>query len=71
MFGGGIKGGQAIGKTDSEGATVEDGKTTAQDFLATVCELMGIDFTKENETPTRRPIRIVDKAGKPVKAVIA
>jgi len=33
--------------------------------------LMGIDYTKENETPTKRPIRIVDKPGKPVKAVIA
>src|SRR5262245_6189520 len=71
MFGGGIKGGTLYGKTDKEGASVEDGKTTAQDFLATVCELMGIDYTKENETPTKRPIRIVDKPGKPVKSVIA
>jgi hypothetical protein len=71
MLGGGVRGGTVHGKTDAEGATVEDGKTTAQDFLATVCELMGIDCTKENETPTKRPIRIVDKAGKPVRAVIA
>jgi uncharacterized protein (DUF1501 family) len=71
MLGGGVKGGTVYGKTDAEGATVEEGKTTAQDFLATVCELMGIDYTKENETPTKRPIRIVDKVGKPVKAVIA
>jgi Protein of unknown function (DUF1501) len=71
MFGGGVKGGTVFGRTDKEGATVEDGKTDAKDFLATVCELMGIDYTKENETPTKRPIRIVDKPGKPVKAVIA
>jgi len=71
MLGGGVKGGTVYGKTDAEGATVEEGKTTAQDFLATVCELMGIDYTKENETPTKRPIRIVDKVGKPVRAVIA
>jgi Protein of unknown function (DUF1501) len=70
MFGGGVKGGTVYGRTDKEGATVEEGKTNAQDFLATVCELMGIDHTKENETPTRRPIRIVDKPGKPVKAII-
>ena len=70
MLGGGVKGGTVYGKTDAEGATVEDGKTNAMDFLATVCELMGIDATKENETPTKRPIRIVDKAGKPVRAVI-
>ncbi len=71
MMGGGIKGGTVYGKTDKEGAAVEDGKTDAKDFLATVCELMGIDYTKENETPTKRPIRIVDKPGKPVKAVIS
>lgn len=71
MMGGGVRGGTVYGKTDKEGATVEDGKTDAKDFLATVCELMGIDYTKENETPTKRPIRIVDKPGKPVKAVIA
>jgi len=71
MLGGGVKGGTVHGRTDAQGAAVEEGKTSAQDFLATVCELMGIDYTKENETPTRRPIRIVDKAGKPVTAVIA
>lgn len=71
MMGGGVRGGTVYGNTDKEGATVEDGKTDAKDFLATVCELMGIDYTKENETPTKRPIRIVDKPGKPVKAVIA
>lgn len=71
MFGGGLKGGMVHGKTDKEGAVVEDGKTNAMDFLATVCELMGIDHTKENETPTKRPIRIVDKAGKAIKSIIA
>ena len=70
MLGGGVKGGTVYGQTDAEGAAVVDGKTSAMDFLATVCELMGIDSSKENETPTKRPIRIVDKAGKPVKAVI-
>src|SRR5262245_22994280 len=70
MLGGGVKGGTVYGKTDKEGATVEEGKTDAKDFLATVCTVMGIDYTKENETPTRRPVRIVDKPGKPVKEVI-
>ena len=35
MIGGGIKGGQAVGKTDAEGAEVIDRPTSAQDFLAT------------------------------------
>lgn len=61
MFGGGLKGGQSLGKTDKEGASVADRPTTAQDFLATVCELLGVDHTKKNETPTGRPIQIVEK----------
>jgi hypothetical protein len=69
MFGGGIKGGRVVGKTDKEGATVEDGKVGTQDFLATVCDVLGIDHTKENETPTGRPIRIVDKP-KPFTSLI-
>ena len=71
MFGAGLKHGTVHGKTDKEGGTVEEGKTNAMDFLATVCTVLGIDYAKENETPTKRPIRIVDKAGKAVTAVIA
>ncbi len=71
MFGGGVKGGVAHGRTDKEGATVEEGKTSTLDFMATVCKLAGIDHNKENETATKRPIRIVDKGAKPVEAVIA
>ncbi|WP_020468242.1 DUF1501 domain-containing protein [Zavarzinella formosa] len=71
MFGAGLKHGTVYGKTDKEGGTVEEGKTNAMDFLATVCTLLGVDYTKENETPTKRPIRIVDKAGKPITSLIA
>ncbi len=61
MWGGGLAGGRVVGRTDREGATVEDGRVGTADFLATVCELAGIDHTKKNETPTGRPIQIVDK----------
>ncbi|MFO0850455.1 MAG: DUF1501 domain-containing protein [Gemmataceae bacterium] len=61
MFGGGIRGGGVIGRTDKEGATVEDGKVGTTDFLGTVCELLGIDHTKKNETPSGRPVQVVDK----------
>jgi uncharacterized protein (DUF1501 family) len=71
MMGAGIKGGTVYGRTDKEGATVEEDKANAIDFMATVCELMGIDPAKENETATGRPIRIVDKTGKPMKGLFA
>jgi len=70
MFGGGIKGGQVIGKTDKEGATVEDGKVNTQDFLGTVCEVIGIDHTKKNETAGGRPIQIVEKAKPFTKLIV-
>ena len=59
-----------VGRTDREGATVEDGKVGTADFLATVCELSGIDYTKKNETPTGRPIQIVDKPKPFTKLVV-
>jgi uncharacterized protein (DUF1501 family) len=61
MFGGGVKGGRVVGRTDKEGATVEEQKVGTQDFLGTVCELLGIDHTKKNETAAGRPVQIVDK----------
>lgn len=61
MWGGGVAGGRVYGKTDADGAAVTDGKAGAADFLATVCELMGIDHAKQNDTPGGRPVRIVDK----------
>jgi hypothetical protein len=71
LFGGGIKAGQVVGKTDKEGAEVVERPISGLDFLATVCSLLEIDYTKENATPIGRPIRIVDKGAKPVAEVIA
>jgi hypothetical protein len=69
MWGGGIKGGQVIGKTDAEGAAVVDQKVGTPDFLATVCEMMGIDHTKKNDTPAGRPVQIVEKP-KPITGLL-
>jgi len=66
LLGGGIKGGQVVGKTDKEGAVVEERPVNAVDFMATVCKTLGIDYTKINQTPIGRPVRIADKGAKPV-----
>ncbi len=71
MFGGGIKAGQVIGKTDAEGATVVERPVSTLDFMATVCKLLGIDYTKQNQTPIGRPIRIVDKGANPITQILA
>ncbi len=71
IAGGGVKGGQAAGKTSKDGTTVEERVTPTVDFLATVCGALGIDFEKQNMSNVGRPIRIVEKGAKPVKEVLA
>jgi uncharacterized protein (DUF1501 family) len=71
LAGGGIKGGQAVGKTSADGTTVEERPVSVSDFLATVCTALGIDPLKQNLSNVGRPIRIVDKAAQPIEEVIA
>jgi hypothetical protein len=71
LAGGGINGGQAIGKTSPDGTTVADRKTSTIDFLATVCAALGVDHMQQNMSNVGRPIRIVDKAAQPVQEVVA
>jgi hypothetical protein len=70
LVGGGIRGGQVIGRTDKEGATVEDRPVSAIDFMATVCQVLGIDFTKRNTAASGRPVRLVDKGANPIKELV-
>jgi hypothetical protein len=71
LAGGGIKGGQVVGKTSPDGSTVEERPVAVIDFLATVCLALGIDPIKENMSDIGRPIRIVDKSARPSKEVLA
>jgi hypothetical protein len=71
MFGGGIKGGQVIGRTDKQGAMVEERPVSTLDFMATVCRILGIDYTKQNIAPNGRPLRIVDKGANPINELTA
>jgi hypothetical protein len=71
LAGGGIKGGQVIGKTSEDGTTVEDRKVTVPDLLATVCTALGMDPMKPNTSNVGRPIRIVKKEAKPIKELLA
>jgi hypothetical protein len=61
MVGGGIKGGQTIGKTDAIGGEVTNRHITIKDFMASVCQVLGIDHTKKIEAAGGRPVRIVDE----------
>jgi hypothetical protein len=71
LAGGGIKGGQAVGSTGAGGQAVTDRPVTVPDFLATVCQALGVDPTKQNISNVGRPIRIAEKSAQPVKEVLA
>ena len=61
LIGGGIRGGQVVGRTDRDGATVVDRPISVTDFLGTVCTILGIDYKRKNHPPgVARPIPIVD-----------
>ena len=70
MFGGGIRGGQVIGSTDNTGSGVQERPISVMDFMATTCQLLGIDYKKEVDTPVGRPIRIVDKGEHVIQELI-
>jgi hypothetical protein len=71
LAGGGIKGGQAVGATSADGMSIKNRPVTTPDLLATICRALGVDPTKQNESNVGRPIRIVDKAAKPIQEVLA
>jgi uncharacterized protein (DUF1501 family) len=70
LLGGGIKGGQVIGRTDKHGATVEERRVSPADFFATVYKILGIDPAKEHQSSGGRPIRIVKEGAKPISELL-
>ena len=60
LMGGGIRAGQVIGRSDANAMEVSQRSVSVIDFMATVCRILGIDYTKSNPTPDGRPVRIVD-----------
>jgi uncharacterized protein (DUF1501 family) len=70
LVGGGIRGGQVIGRTDAEAATVADRPVSTIDFMATICNILGIDHTQQNHAPNGRPVRIVDRGSNPIAGLV-
>jgi Protein of unknown function (DUF1501) len=70
LAGGGIRGGQVVGRTSDGGDGVEDRPLTVPDLLATICCALGIDPTEQNDSNTGRPILTVDKSARPIAEVL-
>jgi uncharacterized protein (DUF1501 family) len=66
--GGGIKGGQAYGKTSDDGGEVVDGEAKEGDVLATLCAALGVAPDHENISEQGRPIKITE--GTPIKEIL-
>lgn len=65
LAGGGIRGGQTIGRTDRDASEVVERPISVTDFLATICTLLKIDYKRQNRaTGVERPIPIVDTTKK-------
>jgi hypothetical protein len=71
LAGGGIKGGQVVGKTSADGMEVKDRPVGVEDFLATIAMALGIDIKKQNNSNVGRPIRIVEPTARPLQEVLA
>jgi uncharacterized protein (DUF1501 family) len=70
LAGGGIKGGQVVGKTSPDGMEVTERPVSTEDFIVTIARALGIDPMKQNHSNVGRPIRIVEPTAKPIKEVL-
>jgi hypothetical protein len=71
LGGGGIKGGQVVGKTSADGAKIVERPSQVGDLLATIYSALGIDFSKQNNSNVGRPIGVVDTKSQPIREVLA
>jgi len=68
LAGGGVKGGQVIGASNTDGTDVKDHPVGVPDLLTSLCHALKVDPAKEMMSPIGRPIKIVD-GGKTVQAL--
>jgi hypothetical protein len=71
MAGGGVKGGQIIGKTDEIGWNPIEDPVHVNDFHATMLHLFGLDHLKLNVRFNSLDVRLTNLAGKVVEKLIA
>lgn len=69
LAGGGIRGGQAYGRTSEDGAKVEEHQVDVGDVLATLCKALNVDPKTQNISELGRPIRLAE--GTPIDALLS
>jgi hypothetical protein len=71
MAGGGVKGGQAIGRTDEFGWGITENPAHVNDFHATLLHLFGLNHLDLTYRFQGRDFRLTDVGGKVIRAAIA
>jgi uncharacterized protein (DUF1501 family) len=71
LAGGGIKGGQVVGRTSAGGEAVRKRPVSVPDLLATVCRALGLDPARQTVSNTGRPISMIDTTGQPIRELLA
>ncbi len=66
LAGCGVRGGAVVGKVDARGGEVTDRPVGAQEFLATVCHALGIDYRKDYVSKEGRPMTFLGKGVEPI-----
>lgn len=70
LAGGGIRGGQVVGRTSDDGMRVEDRPVSVPDLLATVHASLGIDPATQNISNVGRPIGLVDAGASVIEEIV-
>jgi hypothetical protein len=68
LAGGGIRGGQVIGRTDATASEPVESPHSPEDVAASFYQLLGIDPMTEYHTPQGRPVYLV-REGRPIQAL--
>jgi len=71
VAGGGIKGGQAIGKTDDLAFNIVEDKVDVHDFHATLLHCLGLDHKRLTFRSQGRDFRLTDVAGNLIPKLLA
>jgi uncharacterized protein (DUF1501 family) len=70
VAGGGLRGGQTVGRTSDDGRSVEDRPVGVPDLIATLCQAAGIDHKKQNISNVSRPIRVADPTAQLIEELL-
>jgi hypothetical protein len=70
LAGGGVRGGQAVGATDLNGAEVRERPVTVPDLYRTIAQAMEVNADKLRVAPSGRPIKTVN-GGKVIDGLLA